>query len=201
MKGKVNTFLYFLASRLQITAAEKTLVLLFGGLLILVSGSRQVLSAVEQPGYGSTDYDDRVALFQQRAERVREELSALQEQYYPGERIAEPSTEVMAETNPDPGISEATDTEPPAVAEAPEPTEQQTAPGSQEAKVNINTATSAQLESLPGIGPAIAARIVEHRNTNGPFERIEDIKNVRGIAEGRFEAIADLITTGKEKED
>lgn len=201
MKGKVNTFLYFLASRLQITAAEKTLVLLFGGLLILVSGSRQVLSAVEQPGYGSTDYDDRVALFQQRAERVREELSALQEQYYPGERIAELSTDVMAETNRYPGVSETMDTKPPAVAVAPQPTEQQTAPGSQEEKVNINTATSAQLESLPGIGPAIAARIIEHRNTNGSFERIEDIKNVRGIAEGRFEAIADLITTGKEKED
>lgn len=201
MKGKVNTFIYFLASRLQITAAEKTLVLLLGGLLILVSGSRQVLSAVEQPEHSKSHYEDRVALFQQRAELIHEELSALQQQYYPGEQIAQRSTEAIAETTPDPGISEAIDTEQTVSARVPATSGTESSSAAQEAKVNINTATSAQLESLPGIGPAIAARIIEYRETHGPFERIEDIKNVRGIAEGRFGAIADLITTGKEKED
>lgn len=63
------------------------------------------------------------------------------------------------------------------------------------AKVNINTAGTDLLESLPGIGPALAKRIVDHRQSQGPFERIEDVIEVSGIGEATFEAIRDLITT------
>ena len=62
-------------------------------------------------------------------------------------------------------------------------------------KVNINTADSAALESLPGIGPSLAQRIIDHRQINGPFERIEDVMEVSGIGEATFEGIQDLITT------
>lgn len=62
-------------------------------------------------------------------------------------------------------------------------------------KVNINTADSATLESLPGIGPALAQRIIDHRQTHGPFERVEDVMKVSGIGEATFEGIQDLITT------
>lgn len=60
--------------------------------------------------------------------------------------------------------------------------------------VNINTATEAELEALPGIGPSLAARIVEHRESNGPFEAVEDILNVTGIGDAKLEAIRELIT-------
>lgn len=60
--------------------------------------------------------------------------------------------------------------------------------------VNINTADTIELESLPGIGPALAERIVEYRNTNGPFSRIEDITDVPGIGPKTFEGMRDLIT-------
>ncbi|MCJ7667428.1 MAG: helix-hairpin-helix domain-containing protein [Anaerolineae bacterium] len=60
-------------------------------------------------------------------------------------------------------------------------------------KININTATAAELESLPGIGPVLAQRIVDYRKANGPFATIEDIKNVSGIGEGIFEEIKELI--------
>jgi competence protein ComEA len=62
-------------------------------------------------------------------------------------------------------------------------------------KVNINTADSAALESLPGIGPSLAQRIIDHRQAQGPFERIEDVMEVSGIGEATFEGIQDLITT------
>ena len=62
-------------------------------------------------------------------------------------------------------------------------------------KVNINTAGSDLLESLPGIGPALAQRIIDYRQAHGPFERIEDVTEVSGIGEATFEAIQDLITT------
>lgn len=60
-------------------------------------------------------------------------------------------------------------------------------------KVNINTATAEELEKLDGIGPAIAQRIVEYRNTNGKFLSIDEIKNVSGIGEKTFEKFKDDI--------
>ncbi|MGQ9670828.1 MAG: ComEA family DNA-binding protein [Desulfosoma sp.] len=61
--------------------------------------------------------------------------------------------------------------------------------------ININTADATQLQALPGIGPAIAERIIQHRQTHGPFKNTEDIKNVQGIGDKKYEAIKDLITT------
>lgn len=60
--------------------------------------------------------------------------------------------------------------------------------------ININTATQAELESLPEIGPSIAKEIIAYRQKNGPFQKIEDIMKVRGIGEKIFEAIKLLIT-------
>lgn len=62
-------------------------------------------------------------------------------------------------------------------------------------KVNINTADAATLETLPGIGPAIAQRIIDYRQANGPFAKIEDIKDVSGIGDGILSKIQDLIVT------
>lgn len=62
--------------------------------------------------------------------------------------------------------------------------------------ININTATKQELESLPGIGPTLAQRIIDYREKNGYFQTIEDIKKVSGIGDKKFEAIKDLITVG-----
>ncbi len=61
-------------------------------------------------------------------------------------------------------------------------------------KVNINTATKEELDTLPGIGPAMAERIIEYRQTNGSFKNIDEIKNVRGIGEAKFAKMQDKIT-------
>jgi competence protein ComEA len=62
-------------------------------------------------------------------------------------------------------------------------------------KININTADAASLETLPGIGPALAQRIVDFRQVSGPFESIEDVMDVSGIGPGIFEQIRELIAT------
>ena len=59
--------------------------------------------------------------------------------------------------------------------------------------VNINTASQAELETLPGIGPTRAQAIIAHRTQHGPFARIEDIQNVTGIGEKTFESMRSLI--------
>ena len=63
----------------------------------------------------------------------------------------------------------------------------------EEAKVNINTASQAELDSLPGIGPALAQRIIDFRVENGNFNSIEDIQNVKGIGDSKYEDIKDKI--------
>lgn len=63
-------------------------------------------------------------------------------------------------------------------------------------KVNLNRASAAQLDALPGIGPATAQRIIEFRKKNGPFKKIEELMNVRGIGEHKFERLKDRITVG-----
>ena len=59
--------------------------------------------------------------------------------------------------------------------------------------ININTASEKELDALPGIGPAIARRIVEHRSSQ-PFTKIEDIMLVKGIGEKKFSKLKELIT-------
>jgi len=60
--------------------------------------------------------------------------------------------------------------------------------------ININTATSADLETLPGIGPSTAAKIISHRQDNGNFSSIEAIMDVSGIGEAKFTTMSALIT-------
>lgn len=61
-------------------------------------------------------------------------------------------------------------------------------------KVNINTADADALDTLPGIGPTIAQRIITYREENGNFTSIEEIKNVSGIGDSKYEEIKDSIT-------
>ena len=68
------------------------------------------------------------------------------------------------------------------------------APDTVMAPVNLNTATATQLESLSGIGPAMAQRIVEYRQQNGGFKKVEELMNVRGIGEASFLKLKALIT-------
>jgi comEA protein len=67
--------------------------------------------------------------------------------------------------------------------------------------VNINTAPAEQLERLPGVGPKTAARIVEYRQKNGGFKKVEELMNVRGIGEKAFLKMKNQLTVTAPKAD
>ena len=73
-------------------------------------------------------------------------------------------------------------------APAPKPTATAAAP------VNLNTATAEQLATIPGVGPKMAERIIDYRQKNGGFKKVEDLMNVSGVAEKSFLKMKPLIT-------
>lgn len=64
---------------------------------------------------------------------------------------------------------------------------------SKDGQININTADEKTLDELPGVGPAMAKRIVEYRETEGAFQSIEDIKKIKGIGEAKFNRMKDKL--------
>ena len=65
------------------------------------------------------------------------------------------------------------------------------------ASINLNTATAAELEKLPGIGQKVAARIVEYREKHGPFKKVEELMNVQGVGEKSFLQFRSQLTVGQ----
>jgi competence protein ComEA len=70
----------------------------------------------------------------------------------------------------------------------------------EENAIDLNQATAAELQLLPGVGPALSRRIVEHREAKGEFARIEDVMQVSGIGPKTFEAIKDYLTVENKTE-
>jgi len=89
-----------------------------------------------------------------------------------------------------PHLGEALPAEPPGTPAGAGPA---TGRGGVSSKVNINTATVADLDGLPHVGPMMAQRIIDYRTANGPFASVADLRNVTGIGDKTFESLKDLV--------
>jgi competence protein ComEA len=63
-------------------------------------------------------------------------------------------------------------------------------------KIDLNMATAAQLDTLPGIGPVTVQRILDWRTSNGRFARVDQLREIEGIGERRFAQLRELVTVG-----
>ncbi len=109
-----------------------------------------------------------------------------------GPAEVESSRSSRVDEGDEPGSSGASDTTERGVGETDPTGKAATASETSPRLININTASAAELELLPQIGPTLAARIVAEREANGPFASLEDIERVRGIGPRTVEKIRDL---------
>ena len=152
------------------------------GLYTLPRGSR-VADALDAAG-GVTVAGDTSKLGM--ADRLEDADQVL----VPERRLAQatPSSTPRAPTAPAQGGGEATN----ASAEPTSPA----APTDATGPIDINSADAEELDALPGVGPAIAQRIIDYRDTNGPFQTLEQLADVRGISDEMVEELRPLITLG-----
>lgn len=71
--------------------------------------------------------------------------------------------------------------------------EQASSSGASKGKVNLNTASAEELQTLSGIGPSLSQRIIDYRQANGPFKSVDDLRKVSGIGDTRFKSLKDLV--------
>lgn len=107
------------------------------------------------------------------------------------ERLEQLDAELPAPTSPDPRPNSAGY---PTEAQPPRPTKLSETKVQTDGRLDLNRATLAEFQRLPGIGPALAQRIVELRERQGRFASAEELRRVPGIGQKKFEAIRELVT-------
>jgi len=155
-----------------------------GGLLLLILVCSGVL--IWRENYGSPSYDDRISDLENR-------ISGLEN----GREISNSKLQISNENSNDQNTNNQNTVESQgAVAGAATLSQGQVKSDKQQVagKVNINTASASELDTLPGIGPVYAERIIEYRNANGGFKTPAEIKNIKGIGDKTYEKLKDSIT-------
>jgi competence protein ComEA len=152
-------------------------------LLILVCGGISFL--IYRENYWKPSIEAQISAQETRIAELETKLSGAKSEPL----IVDPATIVQAITQP------AVDAVPKSVAIAatPEVTAAAPATAAQSKIVHINTATLADFDSLPGIGPVLSKRILDYREKNGPFASIEGIKKVSGIGDKTYLKFKDLL--------
>jgi competence protein ComEA len=115
------------------------------------------------------------------------------------ERPSKPIEKRYAETPaPQQPVAELTSQVEPPAEPAHTPAPEPAVPGTIARKININTASAAELELLPEVGPKLAAEIVRHRERFGPFKSVVDLDSVKGVGTKTLAKLAPMVTVGDE---
>ena len=161
--------LFFFFERLEIRAGERRAI---ATLLLLGVALNQAKEHWPSPvAYEADFYAPILAAFDERNARAAAELAKLDSLYL---GLESASSNVAPRTSRSPGSAPR-----PSLPSRPIP---------------INTATAAQLDALPGIGPALAQRIIDYRTEHGPFTSIDDLTKIRGIGPALMEKIRAFVT-------
>ena len=167
--------IFFWLEKLKITPAERRTVSVLMIILAVFAGANAIYSP--SAPFEDEDYHELEQAFRKRTEALEAQERELLKRYYPPD-LDEPET-VSADTLPVDTLAEGSSSSGTNIGE--------------KGRININTADIATLETLPGIGPAYARRIVEYRNLNGEFKSVEELKNIRGIAEKRLDKLKPFV--------
>lgn len=172
---------FFWIDKLQITRKERVSfsILLFILFLMLISS----LFIKQTLNYEQEEYDEILDLFEERTKLAEQEQAAIAQKYNPDLTVSDVEN-VDTETAIKPSVINE-----PLVSDNTPVMDEPAAPVS----ININTAGLEELQTLDGIGPTYAGRIIEYREANGGFKTIEELINIKGIGEKRLEAIRPFV--------
>ncbi len=168
--------LFFWLENLKITKAERVAVIFLMTMLVTLSLIRYLVP-VSLP-YDEPYYTALEAEFNKRTEALRQKEQAILARYNP--QVEEVSVSIPDTLPPDS-----------VKAESSKPNTDAVKPST--ARININTADAKTLESLPGIGPAYASRIIEYRTENGAFTSYDELLKIKGIGKKRLEKLLPFI--------
>ena len=174
MKRKI----FFWLERLKITPSERKTITALMILLVIMGGLNMTLSP--SVPFEDGDYRELEKQFEKRTAMLQSQEQQLMEQYFPP---VEDRPIGVAANSILPDTTDSTDSQ----------NTREQAQDTQKQRINVNKAGVATLESLPGIGPTYAGRIVEYRKKNDGFESLEELKKIKGIAEKRLEKLKPFI--------
>jgi len=175
---------FFWLEKLKITPAERQSVTIVIGLLLCFGSLNALLSPAEP--FAGDQYKELEQQFEKRTAMLELEKKQLQKRYFPSVGGYENQIAVADTTPPDEKKEQPSNRK-----------EEQTETPDSEMRdkglININIADRETLKTLPGIGPTYSKRIIKYREENGSFEKIEELKKIKGIAEKRLEKLKPFI--------
>lgn len=174
--------LFFWLEKLKIAPGERKAVSGLLMLLVILGGLNFALSP--STPFEGDHYRELEEQFAERTAMLSAEEEKLMEQYYPSAQ--KPFAIVSIDTIANDSTSNKE-------LDKPKRKTEEIEPNAVEERVNVNTAAQKNLESLPGIGPTYAKRIIKYRAENGDFESVDELKKIKGIAQKRLDKLKPFI--------